>query len=423
MAVVRQRQNLVPFIIFMVLFVASTTGLVLVAIELSNARQQADRGFNPSQEPKVKSLVLSYTDKAGGLKLALLKADQEIGRLRKKIESFERVTGKLDPTKLEKEMDQLVERILKIQEGGGEESPAEAITLMGFIHLLEKEKILLAERLSDQKKAREEEKAELASRIRAEETKVSAKQITIDQRDVEIEKLRHTMSQDRATAQHEASGLRASLAEVRQQSKEEQDAMRERIKILETGLADARYQLRVIRKEKAFEAKGTRFEKEREPADGKVILVDRHTGVVVDIGRKQGVSRGLRFQVLTQKSDGTRITRGEFEAKTVFPEISRGILVGENNPVDIVHKGAIIINPAFDPGRAKIFVADTTFGAAEKQSFRDILSKYGSVLEDKLTIRTDYLIIGPREGKFVDRAEKIGGIIIREDELNAFLGR
>ncbi len=417
MAMAPRKGSPVPLIIFIVLFVFSAVGLVLVAMELASARDLTDAGFNPSERD-----ALTYTRKQMhngvlvGLKQALKLNKERIQTLEYQVEQFQKVTGSLNPEKLREDTKDLVTRILKIER---EQTPS----LMEFIQMLEQEKNKLKIQADSERQDKEQQVANLKAEADKTGAKLKTMQTTIDERDAKIEGLNLTLRQERDKLQKEAKDVRAKLDAANDKMLNETRDLKDENKRLERLVNVLQEQLAASRKKKTFGGKGVPFDKDDEPPDGKVILVERDTGVIVNIGRKKGVRRGLRFEVFSVKGDGTRIKQGDLEIKTVFPDISRAILVGGESPVDVVTKGDIIVNPAFDPGRARIFVADTVFDDARKQKLRDNLAKYGSMLEPQLTIRTDYLIIGPKRGKFIDQAEKWGIPLIREDDLLPLLGR
>ena len=419
MAPMTTKGNPVPLIIFIVLFVFSTVGFVLVTVELVGARKQMDEGFNRNT-PNARVI-----DEKLGLKRALQKAEQEVVERQTIVGQYKDFTGLNEVEKLDANMKELRRRIADVLHAKARASVAPATTLVGLLAILEKEKLLLDERLRDMKLAHVQETKRLGTRLKGEEAAVTEKQTAIDERDAQIETLKNQLSKDRMDAKQEATALRTALEKTRARMDDVRTELMERLRIAEALIVTLQTQILEIRREKGvLRGKTIDFTAGSEKPDGKVILVDSEAGIIVDIGRKKGVRRGLRFDVYLEKGDGSRTKRGEIEIKTVFPEISRANLVGGGNPTQIVFKNDIIINPAFDPGRAKVFVADTTFDAAKKQAFRGALAEYGSILEDDLTLRTDYLIVGTRKGgKLVEKAKKLSIVIIREDELNAFLGQ
>jgi len=411
------RGNPIPLIIFIVLFVFSTVGFVLVTMELTKTHEKINQGFKRTPQT-------ARYDKLDGLKQKWQAADQENTEARLILGKFEDLLGLSEVEKLRGEMKRLKDELDQMVSAEGRASVAAAKTLFSLIRILEKERLVLVERIADMETAHKTEADNLRRRLANEETAVTAKQATIDERDTQIEKLKNTLSEERMIAKQEATSQTTELSNARTQMQEMREQLLEDLRLERARIADLEARIEAMKREKGlFTAKARTFDPKAEPADGKVILVDKDAGVIIDIGRKKGVRRGLAFDVYLEKSDGTRVKRGKIEIKTVFPEISRGILVGGGDPAQIIYKNDIIVNPAFHPGRAKVFVADSGFDAAKKQAFRDALAEYGSVLENDLTVRTDYLIIGTQKGKLIEQAQKWGIVLIREDELNAFLGR
>ncbi|MFH1731396.1 MAG: hypothetical protein ABIF82_07080 [Planctomycetota bacterium] len=411
------RGNPVPLIIFIVLFVFSTVGFVLVTVELTKTHEKINQEFKRTPQT-------ARYDTLDGLKHKWQKADQEHTEKALILGKLEDLVGVSEIKDLRGEMKRLKDELDQMVSAEGRASVAAAKTLLSLIRILEKERLVLVERIADMETAHKTETDNLRRRLANEETAVAAKQATIDERDTQIEKLKNTLSEERMIAKQEATTQATQLSNTRTQMQEMREQLQEDIRLDRARIADLEARIEAMKREKGlFKAEARGFDANTEPADGKVILVDKEAGVIIDIGRKKGVRRGLGFDVYLEKSDGTRVKRGKIEIKTVFPEISRGILVGGGDPAQVIYKNDIIVNPAFDPGRAKVFVADTTFDAARKQAFRDALAEYGSVLENDLTVRTDYLILGTQKGKLIEQAQKWGIVLIREDELNAFLGR
>jgi NAD-dependent DNA ligase len=319
----------------------------------------------------------------------------------------------IDPSKISEELRE------KIKEMKDTKKP----TLLQTIQTIEAERMKLEDQLRQEREQAARRVQELKAAKQAEETKVKEKQTAIDQRDEQIAKLQLQMKQMSERLEKRADDLAAQLEAERKKAQAKIDEQGNKIIDLENLIRDLRDIIARLSAQATLETTATEFKPETDPADGEVILVDEDTGIVVDIGRKDGVRRGLRFAIYTPKADGTRVKQGELEIKTVFPEISRGILVGGENPVGIVHKNDIIVNPAFHPGRAQTFVADTVFDDAKKEVFREALKEYGSRLEEEVTPRTNYLIIGAQPGDLREAAKRFGVPMIREQDLNAFLGR
>jgi NAD-dependent DNA ligase len=407
MALAPQKSNPVPLIIFIVLFVFSTVGLVLVSMEFVKARKQMDDGFNRNSPQNVKY------DRMPRLKYALMKADEKLREVEMLVDKYRDVTGLANPNK--EELKPLLDELKTIGES------ETATSLIGYIEILKRREAQTISGLNDRLTAANSQVEKLNALVESTAAKVTEKETAVAKRTAEIERMRKRHSADIVKKEQEATALRASLAAARSAAQKRERELLETTKRLEHQIVDLRTRLNKQQALKVVD--GTTFTPGAEAADGKVLLVDKDAGVMLNIGQKKGVRRGLKFDVYTPKADGTRIKRAQIQIKTVFPDISRAILVDGGNPVGVVSKGDIIINPAFDPGKAKIFVADTVFEDVKKQAIREALAKYGSVLEDMVSIRTDYLIVGPQKGTLHAEAERLGVPLIREDELNAFLGR
>lgn len=411
------RGNPIPLIIFIVLFVFSTVGFVLVAVELSKTHEKINLGFKRTPQ------TAKY-DKLDGLKREWQKAAHDATEAKLMLGKYKDALGLPEYLELRGEMTRLREELEQMVKAEGRASVAAAKTLVALIRILEKERVALVERIADMKTAHKTETDNLHRRLANEETSVAAKQVTIDERDTQIENLKNRLAEEGMIAKQERATQGTLLENTRKEMQDLREELLQDTILDRAQIVDLKARIVAMKRERGlFRAKARPFDPNTEPADGKVILVDKDAGVIIDIGRKKGVRRGLGFDVYLEKSDGTRVKRGKIEIKTVFPEISRGILVGDGDPVQTIYKNDIIVNPAFDPGRARVFVADTGFDAARKQAFRDALAEYGSVLENDLTVRTDYLIVGTQQGDLIKQAQKWGIVLIREDELNAFLGR
>ncbi len=406
----------VPLIVFIALFVFSTVGLVLVAMELAAARHQMNEGFEPSAHGAARF------DTMPGLKRELVKLNADKTELGIKIEKYKKVIGSTDEIdKLEGELrDRLRAEVEEIAEGKGP-------SLLAYIVRLKSDYAKLQAQY-------QKDMAETAARIKnlqAETEKVRAqvreKQALVDERDRTIENLNLKKSQEVKALRDEAEALRAQLTRIGEELNNVKADRDEGFRRRDLIIAKQNEELREMRREKVAGVsggQGTPYDPDREAPDGKVILVDRHTGIIVDIGRKAGVRPGLRFQVYGVQADGSRVKRGDIEIKTVQPEISRAVLLGGENPVGLIQTGDILVNPAFHPGRAKIFVADDVFTEIQLQNFRDLLANYGSVLEKDVTVRTDYLIIKPGQaGSVIEKARDWQIPMIPADDLSALLGR
>lgn len=422
MALGPQRSNPVPLIIFIVLFVFSTAAAVLLFIDLSKVREEMDKGFRQSDQNIVNRLVAEYTDNVGGLKVALQNASRKDHALEEGIQKYKRILGG-DTQELQQEMERVNARMRAVLDGDGTPGPSDSTTLVGLIHVLEREKLSLQDQIDGLKRASESDRARLLGELKQVQENVKETRLLVDQRDAEIDRLTGELRDAQASAKTTSDSLRQNfdkrVLEMEAQIRErDQTILRQADEVNQL-----RERIRIFTAAKSATGEEAEYKPETDTADGKVILIDRETGVIVNIGRKHGVQRGLKFYVYSEKGDGTRINRGEISVTTVYPEISRAILLGDEDPLEVLHVDDIVVNVAFDPNKPKVFVADTTFDAAQKQAFREVLEEHGGILEDEPSARTDFLIVGSREGKYLKQAIELGAVIIRESALNELLGR
>ena len=375
MAVAPAKGSPAPLIIFIVLFVFSAVALVIVGMELSKASTECDRLNSKLQNEKNNWLALQEA-----------------------FDKYHKRVGVIEYKELGAQMRGWAQKLGEVEEG-------KEVSLLALMQLQEEQKQKLERELEREKDARQQEtEKRRADREKADEL--------LKQKDAAITE--HVQKID---------GLRTQLESAREKMTSQSQKDKDEIQRLMRQLDILRRELIAARAQTTRGGEGSMYKAEAEPADGQVILVDRHTGVVLDIGKKEVVRSGLRFRVFRQHPDGTREECGEIEVKTVQDTISRAVLVGGADPVGTVKKGDIVVNPAFHPGRASIFVADDSFDEAKKQAFRELLGRYGSVLEDKITIRTDYLIVGGQRTKAWDQAERYNIPMIRAGDLSAYLGR
>jgi len=208
-------------------------------------------------------------------------------------------------------------------------------------------------------------------------------------------------------------------------------------------------------------------------ADGEIIAVgDRVTRFLsVNIGRVQGVRKGMKFSVFEEKLSGEKVIKGRCEVMVVRPTSSDCVLLpaeeelptcpqcgwratkpdlrycvycflGDNddevtplekprvvlsvaadrmNPIVV---GDFISNPYFTPGQELIFVfgGETIFKS--KREIKLFIEEHHGKLIDELAVDTDYLIAGtgPEADRLLKRARDIGVKVMKEEELYRFFG-
>lgn len=154
-------------------------------------------------------------------------------------------------------------------------------------------------------------------------------------------------------------------------------------------------------------------EKLQQRIDGRVVSVPPGTTtVVIDIGRQQRVRQGMVFKVVGkgQVVSDPRNPRaaplvaenatykGEIEVTRVFETQSRAVLSRLDFTKPML-PGDGIVNAVFNPHQVTRFVAVGRIdfdgdGEHDPDVLRRLVSEIGGVIEDEVTVQTDFLVVG-----------------------------
>jgi hypothetical protein len=172
-----------------------------------------------------------------------------------------------------------------------------------------------------------------------------------------------------------------------------------------------------------------------EAVDGSVLSVGK-TGALayIDLGAKQGLRRGTRFEVLRPGKGGELTPKGTLEVREVEDDMSLAGLTGEPNAFDPILPGDKLRNPHFEPNHTLHFFLLGDFPITlSKEQATARLKELGAVVDDKLGTGTDVLVIGNKiaaegeqapeltESEDYKTADKLGIRIMRFAELADFL--
>lgn len=145
--------------------------------------------------------------------------------------------------------------------------------------------------------------------------------------------------------------------------------------------------------------------------DGRVVgasVAERQ--VFVDLGKDQRIVLGMTFEVYGSGTDIRPDSDGEFPPGKATIEITRvgdstssARIIRESRGQPVV-EGDVIANAAYDPDKVYSFVVFGDFDAnhdrqptsAERGSIVSLIRDWGGDVEDDLTGRTDFLVLGDR---------------------------
>ena len=169
--------------------------------------------------------------------------------------------------------------------------------------------------------------------------------------------------------------------------------------------------------------------------DGKLLSVGAGGSIAfIDIGRRNGLRPGTRFEVLRKADNGELVKAGGMvEVRELQDNISMVGVMGEPNPLDPMLPGDLVRNPHFDRTRVMHHYLLGDFPLTLSKEFVTArLGELGAAVDDTLGTQTDVLVLGDRPLGEADAkdltetdeyklADKLGMRIIRLEELAEFL--
>jgi len=174
---------------------------------------------------------------------------------------------------------------------------------------------------------------------------------------------------------------------------------------------------------------------EPDDVDGSILSVGK-TGAVayVDLGARQGLRRGTRFEVLRLGKSGELVLKGTVEVRDVEDDMSLVGLTAEPNAFDPILPGDKLRNPHFEANATLHFYLLGDFPLTlSKEQATARLRELGAEVDETLGTSTDVLVLGEKslaEGEGAPEltesdeyklADRLGMRIIRLAELADFL--
>ncbi len=173
---------------------------------------------------------------------------------------------------------------------------------------------------------------------------------------------------------------------------------------------------------------------EPEAIDGKVLEVSGNGSMAfLDIGGRDGLKRGTRFELLRRGLDGKLTARGFLTVETVESDLAMASLDGDVNVFDPMLPGDLVRNPHFDRGENKRYFLLGEFPLTTSREFiGQRLDDLGASVDDTLSVGTDVLVLGSKnlsdefapeltETEEYAFATKVGMRIMRLADLKPFL--
>ena len=157
--------------------------------------------------------------------------------------------------------------------------------------------------------------------------------------------------------------------------------------------------------------------------------------LMIDLGRRDWVQIGMEFKVYDNADPESRKVKGHVQVRKVLDSIAQ-CKVMEQDKLDPILPGMVIVNPAFQRGKTLNFVL---VGGFREANVEQLLSRYPCRVSTvtssdtkKLNRDTDYVIKGeahvkpgvtvPDDSPTVEQAKQYQITVMNESTLLRYLG-
>jgi len=166
--------------------------------------------------------------------------------------------------------------------------------------------------------------------------------------------------------------------------------------------------------------------------DGQIINTEAtlRTGVlVVNLGKRDRISRGMKFIVYRMDNGGTQKIKGEIIIRRVDEHTSLAGISSVEDVTDPIVKGDLLANTVYKKDGKYNFFLIGTFENYSRNELKRLIEKDGSKVVDELHASTvDYVVVGNFSNKTDDdqnelfkRSMRFNLNTMNEDEIRTFL--
>jgi hypothetical protein len=246
----------------------------------------------------------------------------------------------------------------------------------------------------DELSAREAEIQSLRS-----ELSTARKQRTTDvaAKDEEIRRLSNQLSDEKANARDREDELEKRLGQANAQSNDLDQEVRQLERRIEEVTRDYAGQVAMLRSRLAEQGEKLAFlrPQARELPDARVINVSSELDLAyIDIGANQRLSRGVSFRVMSPDA-GSQKVKAMAEVISVQADMAEVLITDLADSFDPVVPGDVLVNELYDPTGTRNAVLIGRFsGAWDEGELRALLNRMGIIVQDELSLTTDYAIVG-----------------------------
>lgn len=234
----------------------------------------------------------------------------------------------------------------------------------------------------------------------------------------EIESLRQRLISDATQKEREILDLNTEIARKQNEAEAELETYRQQQNVVSAQISE--YQTRIDQ----WTARSATTPEGSNEADGRVLRSDP-TGLVfwMDIGRRDGLTKGLKFEVFGLLKGARKVPRGKAEVLDIMEDFSKCAVVSLVDAGRAVEEGDLVANDLFERNKPRVIAfAGRLIGKYTNEEAAKLVSERGAQIGEEVGPETSYLVIGKgyEKDRNFDRANALGVKIIREKDLFDF---
>jgi hypothetical protein len=220
-------------------------------------------------------------------------------------------------------------------------------------------------------------------------------QDALREKDAQIEDLRKQVTDITESAAQRQQDAEQTIAGLRTQQSQLDADLRAANGKYEEALRAHGDDVKTFETRLAVQGQKLRFLNEPQTQDGAFLAVSKDLGLGwIDIGANQRLARGTRFTIVSGKV-GSTVAKAMCEVTKVEPSRAEVRITEVRDQFDPVVPGDVVYNPMYDPKTQRHAVLAGRFsGKYNEKELKDLLAMMGIVVQAKLDLNTDYLIVG-----------------------------
>ena len=169
--------------------------------------------------------------------------------------------------------------------------------------------------------------------------------------------------------------------------------------------------------------------KEFQPAnakiDGEIVFTDPKSQIVyISLGKNTNLIPGLKFDVYRKGNQAKKHYVGTIEVQKIMNDISCAKVIVLKNELNPIVRGDLIINPVLNKDMPIYFAFAGNFNIISKAKATELITKIGGKVEDKITSKTRFVVIGEkaRQSANYTAAINFGIPLMTEKVLLRYIG-